>query len=177
VTRTRRALLFAGVGVVLVVVGVVVATGVLFLWPSTDSPQHADAVVVFGGKHSERLARGLDLIQQGYASTLVVSDPPEGFACRDTREARVVCIHPQPTNTRAEARAVGGLAASRGWTHLILVTSSYHVSRARLLLGRCYTGDLDTVAAHADEGVGRTVDRLTHEWGGLIYAWTIARAC
>jgi uncharacterized SAM-binding protein YcdF (DUF218 family) len=176
-TRTRRGLWLAGAGAVLVVAGVVVATGVLFLWPSTDDPQHVDAVVVFGGKHTERLDRGLALIDQGFASTLVVSDPPEGFACRNTPETDVVCIHPEPTNTRAEARAVGGLAVSRGWRHLLLVTSGYHVTRARLLLGRCYRGEVDTVAAHADEGVGRTVDRLAHEWGGLIYAWVFARSC
>jgi uncharacterized SAM-binding protein YcdF (DUF218 family) len=177
VTRARRGLWLGGAGVVFVVVAVFVATGVLLLWPSTDGPQHADAVVVFGGKHTERLERGLALIDQGYASTLVVSDPPEEFACRDRPETHVVCIHPEPTNTRAEARAVRSLAASRGLTDLLLVTSTYHVTRARLLLDRCYPGDVSTVAADADEGPGRTLDRLAHEWGGLIYAWAFARSC
>jgi hypothetical protein len=50
-----------------------VTTGRLFVWPVTDPPDRADAVLVFAGKR-ERLAEGIRLMRVGVAPVLVISD-------------------------------------------------------------------------------------------------------
>jgi len=180
VTRKRLAawILVSGVCIVSAVAAL---TAFLFIWPRTDAPEKADAIVVFGGEHRERLAEGLELARRDIAPILVISDAPElgEGVCAKTRDGvvEVVCLEPEPRTTRGEAQEVSNLAVRRGWRSLVLVTSTYHVTRARMLLGRCYPGKLSVVGADADEGFGRTADRLTHEWGGYLYALLFARSC
>jgi uncharacterized SAM-binding protein YcdF (DUF218 family) len=153
------------------------ATGALFIWPPTDKPVRADAIVVFGG-HEERLATGIRLAQQGLAPALVLTDPPDGNRlCARRRGFEVVCVRPESFNTRGEARVVSKLAAVRGWKSLTLVTSSYHVTRARTLLDRCYDGRVDVVGASSDTSLSRSAEKVLHEWGGLAYAYSIGRDC
>src|SRR5262249_13537622 len=115
------------------------ATMLLFVWPDTDAVDHADAVVVLAGGDGERLHRGLELVRGGIAPTLVLSFGPPGL-CDGDEGFDVVCFAPSPENTRGEAEAIGRLARARGWSQLLVVTSTPHVTRARLLVGRCYAG-------------------------------------
>jgi uncharacterized SAM-binding protein YcdF (DUF218 family) len=112
------------------------------LWPVQDAPGRADAVVVLAGDHL-RLGKALELMTRRVAPTLVISD---GLApgwrqanrlCRRGARFRVVCFRPSPYSTRGEARGVARMAAARGWRSVVVVTSTYHVTRARLLFDRC----------------------------------------
>jgi uncharacterized SAM-binding protein YcdF (DUF218 family) len=161
-----------------------VATVILFVRPDTDQPRRADAVVVLApGLHGERLREGLRLMRQGFGRVLVVSkarDPNWTAADRlcsgDTR-FQVVCFRAKPYTTRGEARAVSGLASQHRWYSLLLVTSTYHVTRARLLYRRCYGGRLDVVGASPKASLTQWAGRIVHEWSGLSYAWVVARTC
>jgi hypothetical protein len=51
------------------------------------------------------------------------------------------------------------------------------VTRARTLLDRCYGGEVEVVAAKPHTTPSRDVEMLLHEWGGLVYAYTIGRGC
>src|SRR5205823_5133085 len=42
---------------------------------------------------------------------------------------RVLCFVPQPYSTRGEARAIARLAVQHGWRRVIVVTSTFHVTR------------------------------------------------
>jgi uncharacterized SAM-binding protein YcdF (DUF218 family) len=157
------------------------ASGRLFVWPATDPPERADAVVVFAGKR-ERLAEGIRVVRAGMAPVLVISDGgrPRSRAARTCRnppaDLRVVCVTPERSSTAAEAAAFAGLADRQGWRSLVLVTSTYHVRRAGLLLDRCFAGEVATVAAPRRGGVGLVADVL-HEWAGLAAAVTVQRTC
>ncbi len=70
---------------------------------------------------------------------------------------------------------VAALAEKRGWRSLALVTSTYHVTRARLLLDRCFEGRVDVVDAKPSDRL--PVRSIVHEWGGLAYALSVARGC
>lgn len=166
--------LAVGVGVVLVV-GVVVANLMLFVWPSTSTLQRADAVVALAGGDGERLDRGLELVREGVAPTLVASTGPNRL-CGTKQAFEVVCFLPSPETTRGEAEAIGRMARERGWTSIVLVTSTYHVSRARLLVGRCYSGTLAVAAAEPDQGVAAWIGFIAHEWGGLADS-LVHRSC
>jgi uncharacterized SAM-binding protein YcdF (DUF218 family) len=155
-------------------------TARLFLWPRTDSVRRADAVVVFGARsRPERLPEGLRLIERGVAPVLVLATAPlEHPLCRSPRRKRpeVICFIPHPFSTEGEARAVGRLATERGWHSLALVTSTWHVTRARMLLRRCFDGDVLAVAARPRDK-GDTVESVIREWGGLFEAIGWARDC
>ena len=88
-----------------------------------------DAIVVLsGGQH--RLDEGVRLWRQGVAPTLAISDgrnPSWPQANRLCGRPRVRCFDPSPYSTRGEAR----WTAAQGWDSVVVVTSTYHVRRAR----------------------------------------------
>lgn len=98
----------------------------------------------------------------------VCAGRPEAF--------EVVCFTAEPFSTRGEARMVAQLAAARGWNTLLVVTSDYHVRRARLLFGRCYGGRLVVVGAPSGYGLDVVLTDV-HEAAGLLYSTLLARSC
>jgi len=154
------------------------ATVKFILRPETDSPERADAVAVLAGGEGERLAKALQLIQPGTAPALVISNgadpkwPEANRLCGGTSTFEVICFRPDPDNTRGEARALASLAESRRWQSLVVVTSTYHVTRARLLLRRCYAGKTSVVAAPSSAGAFRMFLNVTREWAGLARSLT-----
>ena len=138
-----------------------VAVAVLFVWPQAAQtpPAHADAVVVLSGGENGRLDPALALVQRGIAPVLAISsafrDPKWKKAHRLCRgqdgptRFRVVCFEANPYSTRGEAETVARLARRYGWHRLVVVTSTYHVTRARMLFRRCFHGSLWTVGTSA----------------------------
>src|SRR5581483_1500567 len=55
---------------------------------------------------------------------------------------------PQRT-LRGEARAVARLARTHGWRSVAVVTSTFHVTRAKMLFRRCYRGELAFVGSRS----------------------------
>jgi uncharacterized SAM-binding protein YcdF (DUF218 family) len=164
-----------------------VAVAVLFVWPPADSgaPAHADVVVVLSGGLNHRLDPALKLVQRGVAPVLAISsafqDPRWTKAHRLCRgqegptRFRVLCFKAVPYDTRGEARTVARLARTHGWTRVVVVTSEYHVTRARMLFRRCYHGRLWMV------GTGSAWQRLPNEWalesGKLLVQFVAERGC
>jgi uncharacterized SAM-binding protein YcdF (DUF218 family) len=162
-------------------IALIAATARLLLWPETDSPVRADAVVVLAGGQGERLTKALELIHADTAPTLVIGngdDPKWAEAnrlCSGTSSFEVICFRPDPDNTRGEARVLGSLAERRGWQSLVVVTSTYHVTRARLLVRRCFAGKTSFVAAPPSGGAFHMFLNVTREWAGL--ASSLAHGC
>lgn len=154
------------------------ATVRLFVWPSASVPRRTDAIVVFGARSPERLPDALRLANEGLAPVLVLMSPPDDRSiCRDVASLEVICRIPEPFTTRGEARVVGRLASQRGWESVLLVTSTYHLTRSRLLLERCFEGKVHGLASGRSDGIERNIERLGHEWGALVAALTISRGC
>jgi uncharacterized SAM-binding protein YcdF (DUF218 family) len=124
----------------------------LFVVRHGDKPIHADAVFVLSGSPT-RLPTGVKLVREGYAPLLVVSRTSpnprklEVEACAGKLDVRVLCFQADPYSTVGEAEELGRLAAARHWTAVDVVTSEYHVVRARILMKRCYHGRLRVVGA------------------------------
>ena len=59
----------------------------------------------------------------------------------------VLSVVPEPPTTRGEARQVARLADERDWRAILVVTSAYHVLRARLIFRRSLTCELALVSA------------------------------
>ena len=158
---------------------------VFFVWPRVAAPPaHVDAVVVLSGARNNRLDPALDLIRRGLAPVLVISgaaaDPRWLRAralCRagHVDGAHVICFEPRPFSTRGEARAVGALARRHRWNRIVVVSSTFHLTRAQMLFRRCYPGRLWLV------GTPTTWWRLPEEWafetGKLAVQLTTERGC
>jgi uncharacterized SAM-binding protein YcdF (DUF218 family) len=138
-----------------------VAVGFLFVWPSANEtpPAHADAVVVLSGGGDRRLDPALKLVQRGVAPVLAISSAfksPTWYTaqrlCRgqDGRlPFHVLCFTAKPYSTRGEAETFSRIAREHGWNRIVVVTSTYHVTRAHMLFSRCYHGQLWTVGSSA----------------------------
>jgi hypothetical protein len=160
------------------------ATYKLFVAPHEDPVRKSDAVVVIAGGPL-RMQRALQLVDQGAAPLLLISDPggrwPYGsfsiHTCKLKRAYfQVLCFHPNPESTQGEARAVKRIAAQRHLRSLIVVTSNFHVTRARLEMGRCFHGRLAVIGTPWPNPWKRW--RYTAlEWPKLAYAETLNRGC
>jgi uncharacterized SAM-binding protein YcdF (DUF218 family) len=163
------------------VVSWLAASGVLFVWPHEDTARRSDAMVVLAGSKHERLDKALSLMRQGLAPVLLISagdDPAWPAAdrlCGQSRPFRVVCFDAHPFNTRGEAQAVTRMAAAHGWRSLVVVTSSYHVTRARLIFERCFHGQLAAVGAPTS--IFDLPGDIASEWAKLVYSLTVTRRC
>ncbi len=153
----------------------------LFVLPHQDHVTHANAVVVLSGGKTDRLPKGLKLVQSGVAPTLVISDglaadyPQANELCRNKQPFKVICFKPDPYSTRGEAEGVARLAKKHHWKSVVVVTSRYHVFRARILFKRCFKGKLAVVGSWpspTDYVIG-----ALEEWPKLIYEETLLRSC
>lgn len=136
---------------VVVVLGAVAAIGYPVFGKARQDPlQRVDAVVVLGGDHDGREQYGLQLAQEGYAPTLVLSNPYEDHdpvmtpLCGSGGRVdgiEVLCERPEPATTRGEALFTERLAKERGWTKVIVISWQYHLPRSRFIFGNCFGGE------------------------------------
>jgi uncharacterized SAM-binding protein YcdF (DUF218 family) len=118
-----------------------------------DRLEAADAVFVFGSRIQEdgdpttdamsRLLKGIELVADGRAERLVVSEvPPPAGPYAPLARAWVAAFAPRGEvvsvgrirNTHDEAVAVARLFRERGWTRVLAVTSPTHTRRAAAAL-------------------------------------------
>ena len=165
--------------VLTVLAALAVASVPLFILYDDDHVAKADAVMVLAGDR-RRLPIALDLVERGVAPILVISDGLDprwtqaNRLCRFGDPARIVCLRPDPYSTRGEARLAARLARERGWDSLVVVSSRFHLFRARTLFERCFHGRLDLVGAPNPKL--RLPLAIVLEWAKLGVA-TVRRSC
>lgn len=162
-----------------------VACLVLFVWPpaETGAPAHADAVVMLSGDR-ERLPTAERLIREGVAPVLVVSSvsrTPDWRAASQVctagtyHGATVLCPTAEPYSTRGEAETFSRLARQQGWHSLVVVSSTYHLTRASVLFHRCFAGRLSFAGAPSAWWY------LPYDWASetakLLVQLTLERGC
>jgi DUF218 domain len=116
----------------------------------TRPQRRADAIVSLDGDRPRRLRKAVELAVGGVAPTLVIvraeAVAPELLSgCELPFE--VLSVAPDPSSTRGEARAVARVAGKRGWRRILVVTSTYHVPRARLIFRRGLVCELTFISA------------------------------
>jgi uncharacterized SAM-binding protein YcdF (DUF218 family) len=178
VKRSRRSRFLVAVEAVVVVVAIcLVDMGIsgylLFTNAAVDEVQHVDAIIVLGGDHDGREDYGLSLARDGWARTVVISNPYDPVdpvmrrVCRNTGDVEVICQRPSPMTTRGEADMMRVLAKQRGWTRIVVVSWRYHLPRARLIFRQCFSDQPDSTVMLA---VPRRYRYSLLEWE-LVYAY------
>ncbi|MWV48997.1 YdcF family protein [Rathayibacter sp. VKM Ac-2803] len=137
--------------VALIAIVVLVAVGVpVYVFPATDAvPARADAVLVLGPPTRARTDLGRELVEEGVADTLLISvwaselaaapDESDVVAC-DEPDMTVICFTAEPGTTQGEARALRDYADANGWDTVLVITQTPHITRARILMERCWGG-------------------------------------
>ncbi len=164
--------------VLLIVPLLLVATARLFVWPPTDQPSRADAVVALGGDPGQLRAKmALHLARSGYAPVAVISLGGKKAVPCPPRVPGVttICFRADPLDTRGEAEYVGRLAARRHWRRIIVVSERSQATRARLLFKRCMSAQLEMVPV--TDPRPRLLFDVVYEWGALAKAELVNRSC
>ncbi len=171
--RWRR--IFATAAALVVALGVVSAR--LFVWPAEGMPAHVSAIVMLAGP-GDRLPVALRLAREHRAPMVVVSQGWQGYGgpCPSpTPGVRLICFDPDPGNTRGEAQFVGRLAQRYHWHSVVLVTAREQDTRARIRMGRCFSGSIYVVAASLP--LSNMPYQVAYEWGALFKSLVLQRAC
>jgi uncharacterized SAM-binding protein YcdF (DUF218 family) len=165
VARVWRLVLRAGL-ILLLLVSLAALAGCPYAgrYLIVEQPLHtADAIVVLAGSQVERWLEAVDLHRAGLAPTILMSpgyvDPlGDDLRGRGIRLPREIDVHRDAMiqfgvpaaaieimphgydNTADEAAGVRGIALSRGWQRLIVVTSKYHTRRSLFAFNREFRG-------------------------------------
>jgi hypothetical protein len=173
------------VAVVVFVVLVVfcVMTALLFVYPDLNPPERSDAIIVLGGHGAPAYERGLALAKQGYAPQLVLSLQDwqsckryQAGLARYRPKVHVNCFKPDPQTTQGEARAIEAFAKRDHWTRIIVVVPTTQATRARLRIGRCYSGQVLEVA-FPPSGIWEWLHQFAYEWGAMFKAVVLQPGC
>jgi uncharacterized SAM-binding protein YcdF (DUF218 family) len=164
--------------ILILVVMVPFATARLFIWPPTDNPAKADAVVALGGDTGQlRAKQAIKLARSGYAPVAVISlGGKTAVPCpKPVPDVSIICFRADPLDTRGEAEYVARLSAQRHWHRIIVVSERSQATRARLLFKRCTSVQLLMVPV-ADPRNRLPYD-VVYEWGALTKAEALLRSC
>jgi hypothetical protein len=172
--NVRRAILIVGAVVVALLLLMGISGYFMYTNASADGLQRANAIVVLGGEHDGREDYAIDLARDGWAPTVVLSnpypadDPVMQRVCTGQAGAiEVLCKRPDPVTTRGEAEMIHRLAAERSWRKIVVVTWRYHMPRARSIFGQCFSRDPNAVVMQA---VPRQYDFSVGHWE-FVYAY------
>jgi hypothetical protein len=125
-----------------------------------------------------RLDEAVRLARQDKAGVLVVSRGNQGYGgpCpKPVPGVRLICFDPDPASTRGEAEFVGRLARISGWRTIVLVTATPQDSRARVRVGRCFSGKVFVVTVGLP--ISLWPGEIAYEWGALIKSLVWQRSC
>jgi hypothetical protein len=147
--RRTRWLWVIGIVAGLGLVAIGVATP-FYMFPATDQPAKVDVVYVIGPPTDARVELAEDMLEQGLAGAMMVSItdstpgdyPKANAACTGERTYPVYCSMPDPFTTRGEARWLKDLAQEHDWDSAAVITFTPHISRARVIMERCFGGEL-----------------------------------
>jgi hypothetical protein len=163
--------------VVMLTLGFVLITARLMVWPAQGMPAHVSAIVMLAGP-GNRLPVALELAQQHRASLLVVSRGQHGYGgpCPPpTSGVKLICLDPNPGDTRGEAEFAGQLAKRYHWSSVVLVTTRAQDTRARILVRRCFGGSIYVITASLPWD--NWPYQIAYGWGALFKALFLYRAC
>ncbi len=164
----------------------------LFYRDHSDALRKVDVIVVLGGEHDGREDYGLQLAREGYAKTVLVSDPYETnnflknhggdeprsqaimrrVCSSSTASIEVICFDPEPSTTRGEAMFTQRMAKQRNWHSAIVISWRFHLVRARYIFGQCFDGDvvMRSVPRAYPTSPAFWAGQFAYQYGGLAKA-------
>jgi uncharacterized SAM-binding protein YcdF (DUF218 family) len=132
-----------------------------------NRPRKSDVIVVLAGETDRRPARGLELLDQGYAPRLILDVPAETKIYQWSQaelarkyveglpQAGAITVCPiSGHSTRGEAQDVVRCLQGVNARSILLVTSDYHTRRALSIFSQVSPRDYSIAAAFDDREFG-----------------------
>ena len=129
-----------------------------------QSPQKAEAVLVLAGDAvGNRILKGVELVQQGFAPVIYVSGPEGYYGHSEDQLAIEFALkrgHPpqwfvgvpnHAESTLDEARIMLPILRAKGVRRLLLVTSNFHTARAARIFRRIAAPGMEIVSVAAKD--------------------------
>lgn len=132
-----------------------------------ESPlSQADVVAVLSGGEIDRIDEAVQLIRDGYARYLILTDTNtmadngrrmadylfSEAASRGLTVPQIDITRHTTSNTREEAAAIRQLMEERGWRSCIVVTDPYHSRRAQIIFNDVFRDSGLSVRVHSVRG-------------------------
>ena len=161
-----------------------------------NQPRKSDVMVVLAGETNRRPARGLALLDQGYAPRLILDVPAEARIYQWNQleiarnyveglpQAGAITVCPiYGHSTRVEAQDVSRCLRGIGARSVLLVTSDYHTRRALSIFERVSPADYSVAAVfdasefgvqwwrHREWAKTNLVEYTKFVWWELIDRW------
>ena len=200
--KLRRWLIWAGIPIVLVTIGVLIFFGIGQWLVVQDPLVHADAIVILSGHLPDRALEAARLYGAGYAPQVWISRPTSPaeelktmkifYVGEDFYNEKILLakgvpvdairILEQPSaNTEMEVRQIREFLQQNNASNVIIVTSKPHTRRVRAIWKRLVGSDAHAIVRFANDDPydGAHWWRHTHdgldvvrESLGLLNAWT-----
>jgi len=174
--RAGRAKHWVVLSLAVMIAAFLAASAVLFVFPATDQPRHVDAILSLNG--TDEVAReslAIKLAEEGYARVLLFSQGNGPTPCPKVPHVKVVCFIAVPGRTVGEAEFAANYAKHHRWDSIMVVPSRAQATRARLLLKRCFSGEVVVVPASFQ--LPHFPFEVIYEWAGLAKALLVDRQC
>ena len=146
--------------------------------PVTNRLEPADAIVVLGPPDVDGRAQwALQLARDGYAPVVAISvesalQRAVKSACElHTSQLSVMCFQANPETTQGESRQIRSYADRYNWKRIIVITSSYHISRARMIVERCFHGRVMMTAPSVSHSVPQMAYQYVYQTFGYLKAF------
>lgn len=151
-----------------------------FRHPHIDPPAETDAYYVLASPGGVAALETVDeWLPPG--KPLLVSVTPEQMTlplyqqvCSD-QVRPFICVDPIPATTQGEAQNLGMVAQEQGWHSVTVITHRSHIIRSRILMQRCFDGDVRMSVRNVEHGKRTWLRAFVYESGAMVKTWATPR--
>ncbi|WP_150463148.1 hypothetical protein [Nesterenkonia ebinurensis] len=120
------------------------------------------------------MAEAETFMEEGRADVMLIaySWPDENWAPQECTGERdydysVECFRPEPLTTQGEAISLRDYASEQGWDSVAVMTVDHHVTRSRMIINRCFDGELHMIGVEAEGYWGGPVRTYLYQNAGI----------
>ncbi|QQD85647.1 YdcF family protein [Jeotgalicoccus sp. ATCC 8456] len=129
----------------LIMVGVIVES---FIHNDSEKPEDSDVIVVLGGGDQGRMKRAADLYESSYAEKVIVTPVGDRYNTEELTniarhygiEEEDIIVDSESTSTYTNAQRTIEIMDENDFELAMIVTSDYHVKRAKIIFDRLNDG-------------------------------------
>ncbi|MDE3203707.1 MAG: YdcF family protein [Acidobacteriota bacterium] len=160
----------------IIITGLLVVSGLLFVWPASQPLRRADAILALNGAgDTARQDLAVSLLRRGYAPVLLFSEGAGKNDCPHYPDLRIICFDPRPARTVGEIDEAARYARSHHLRSLLVVSGRAQTTRARMLARRCFPGPVTVVSPPTPWT--QVPFQVVYEWGATIRAEADSSGC
>jgi uncharacterized SAM-binding protein YcdF (DUF218 family) len=170
--KLRRSLIWAGIPIVLVTIGLLIFFGIGQWLVVQDPLVHADAIVILSGHLPDRAIEAARLYDAGYAPQVWISRPPSPaeelktmkifYVGEDFYNEKILLAKGVPVdairilerpsaNTEMEVREIREFLQQNNASNVIVVTSKPHTRRVRAIWNKLVGSDAHAIVRFAND--------------------------